>query len=121
MVDSARMTLSDMGKDLGIIPDDIRRLKSERRRRKWAFGVIAIISGVASFLLGTALSETITPRRSYPFAAALPLLSSSTRRRAGVLGIVLVSIASFVLGYLIIQWQLKPIHAANTFYGVFSR
>ena len=119
MDSAAKKTLEEMGKGMGVSAEDLGRIEREGRRQRWRLAIISVIAGVASFILGATVSESISPSKSYPYAAALPLLGiSGANRRVNILRVGLVSGAAFTLGYLMMQWQPPE---PSTYYGVFGR
>jgi len=126
MEPAARKTLEGLGGGLGVSPEDLGRIRREGRRQRLRFAIISLITFVASFILGAAVSESMTPSRSsYPYAAALPVLGiSGARGRAKIVGVVSISAVAFIWGFLIIMMQWPPHgqpQVSNTLYGVFGR
>ncbi len=119
MEPAARKTLEGLGGGLGVSPEDLGRIRREGRKQRLRFAIISLITFVGSFILGAAVSESISPSKSYPYAAALPLLGiSGANRRVNILRVGLVSGVAFILGYLMMQWQPPE---PSTFYGVSGR
>jgi vacuolar-type H+-ATPase subunit I/STV1 len=122
---AARKTLEGMGRGLGVSAEELGRIQRERRIQRMRFAIYSLIIFVASFIFGAAFSVSLPPNTSsYPYAAALPLLGiSSARRRANILGWVMISVVAFIWGFLMMQWQspTPQIQENPTLYSVFGR
>jgi hypothetical protein len=105
--------------DLAVSAEDLGQIRRDERRQRLRFAAISLIAGIGSFFLGAAVSDSVSPRSIYPFAAALPLLGTSNGNRRGrVLRLCLISGFAFVFGYLLINWH--P-YMTGPYYGVISR
>lgn len=128
MDSAAKKTLEEIGKGLEVSPEELGLIRRERGRQRLRLAIISLIAFVASLIAGAAIresiGETVSPRRTYPLAAALPFLAiSSGRRRTHLLVVISISAVAFVWGYLIMQIALpgQPQPPGNALYAVFGR
>ena len=91
---------------LGIDPIDVARIRKLRIRRRILLAVVGILTAVISFVAGGITREILTT--GYPFSIASPvsisgavIASSAVDRGLKAFVILLLAVASFVLGYLL--------------------
>lgn len=99
----------DIGEDakaLGISPVDVAKIRKSRARQRILFVVVGSFAAVVSFVAG-AIAKELTAS-SYPFAIGSSASISGTAvkspevdRRLGAFVVLLLAVASFVLGFLL--------------------
>ena len=91
---------------LGIDPIDVARIRKLRIRRRILLAVVGILTAVISFVAGGITREILTT--GYPFSIASPvsisgavIASSAVDLGLKAFVILILAVASFVLGYLL--------------------
>ena len=111
--------LEEIAKRTGLSEDDVRKIRSDRKKWLWIIGIAGLIASIVTFiiglLIGLMVGESESGSSSYPYAVMGFGLISQQKMRFRRIHLPLIAIAGFLTGIS------RPVFGQAVDYGVYGR